>query len=162
MSERSFPHVIQSPAGLRVELNRNGSIRRMDHGDVTVNLFLGSELEGGPANVWLRRHDGALSVTPLLGPASPGTVHFDADRLVVRGTWQGLRFSLTLVLAESAPAWFWHLRVTNVGKKPVTFDAVHAQDVALANYGAIRMNEYYVSQYVDHTPLAHPERGWVL
>ena len=24
------------------------------------------------------------------------------------------------------------------------------------------MNEYYVSQYIDHTPLTHPERGCVL
>jgi cellobiose phosphorylase len=44
----------------------------------------------------------------------------------------------------------------------VTLDLVHAQDVALADYGAVRLNEYYVSQYVDHTPLAHPSRGVVL
>src|SRR5262249_40295936 len=29
-------------------------------------------------------------------------------------------------------------------------------------YGAIRLNEYYVSQYLDHTPLTHRERGVVL
>ena len=38
-------------------------------------------------------------------------------------------------------------------------DLVYAQDLALAPYGAVRMNEYYVSQYIDHTPLAHPTRG---
>src|SRR5262249_12402306 len=40
-----------------------------------------------------------------------------------------------------------------------TIDLVYAQDLALAPYGAIRMNEYYVSQYLDHTPLEHPARG---
>lgn len=162
MSDRAFPHALTSPSGLVVQVNRNGSIRRMDHGDVTLNLFLGSELEGGPANLYLRRHGPTIAATPLLGPGSPGTVHVGDDRLVVRGTWQQLRFTLVLVLAEAAPAWFWHVRIENVGSAPVTVDVVAAQDLALAPYGAIRMNEYYVSQYVDFTPLAHPERGWVL
>jgi hypothetical protein len=34
--------------------------------------------------------------------------------------------------------------------------------LALADYAALRPNEYYLSQYLDHTPLAHPERGPVL
>ena len=45
------------------------------------------------------------------------------------------------------------------GREPAAVDLVYAQDLALADYGAVRMNEYYVSQYVDHTPLAHPARG---
>ena len=46
---------IESAAGLGVHVNGNGSIRRMDHGDVVLNLFPGSELEGGPTNLYLRR-----------------------------------------------------------------------------------------------------------
>ena len=38
-------------------------------------------------------------------------------------------------------------------------DLTYAQDLALAPYGAVRLNEFYVSQYVDHTPLSHPTRG---
>src|SRR4029079_7589405 len=41
-------------------------------------------------------------------------------------------------------------------------DLVYAQDVALAPYGAVRLNEYYVSQYLDHTPLAHARHGAML
>ena len=44
----------------------------------------------------------------------------------------------------------------------MTVDVVYAQDLALAPYGAIRMNEYYVSQYLDHAPLTHPARGAAL
>ena len=32
----------------------------------------------------------------------------------------------------------------------------------MAPYAMVRMNEFYVSQYLDHTPLLHPERGFVL
>ncbi|MCC6847538.1 MAG: hypothetical protein IT294_03485 [Deltaproteobacteria bacterium] len=162
MNDPAFPHRLTSPAGLVVQVNANGSIRRIDHGDVVVNLFPGSEMEGGPANVWLRRRGDGIAATPLLGPRSPGAVEVGADRLEVRGVWDAIDFALTLVLAASAPAWFWHLRLVNRGATPVTVDAVHAQDLALAPYGAIRMNEYYVSQYVDYTPLVDPARGFVL
>ena len=40
MSPRSWPFRLKSAAGLRLELNANGSLRRIDHEDVVVNLFL--------------------------------------------------------------------------------------------------------------------------
>jgi cellobiose phosphorylase len=153
---------LASPSGLAVQVNANGAIRRIDHGDVVVNLFPGSEAEGGPANVWLRRRGDGIAAVPLLGPRSPGAVAIAGDRLVVRGRWRDLDFVLQLLLAQSAPAWFWHLRVENRGAAPVMVDAVHAQDLALAPYAAIRMNEYYVSQYVDYTPLVDAAHGYVL
>ena len=78
------------------------------------------------------------------------------------GEWQGIRFAVVLTLADSAPAWFWHVMLENTGPAAVTVDLIHAQDLGLAAYGAVRLNEYYVSQYLDHAPLAHPERGWVV
>jgi len=162
VTERTFPHRCASPSGLVVVLNRNGSIRRMEREDVVLNLFPGSEVEGGAANVWLRLRGGTMDAVPLLGPRSPGTMRATDDGFHVDGVWRGVRFALTLVLAESTPAWFWHLRLENTGTSALSVDAVYAQDLALAPYGAIRMNEYYVSQYVDHTPLVHPERGFVV
>ncbi len=156
------PVRLASPSGLAVELTGSGALRRIDLGGVIVNLFLGSEVEGGPANLFLRRRGSRIEWTPLLGPRSPGRVRLDASGLEISGDWSGLRFRVSLRLAASAPAWFWHLQLENAGRAPETFDLLYAQDVALADYGAIRLNEYYVSQYVDHTPLAHPERGVVL
>jgi len=153
---------LQSAAGVSVQVNANGSIRRIDHGDVVVNLFLGSEVEGGPANIYLRRHGTTIESTPLLGPMSPAAFAIDEGGLSARGEWRGIRFAVALVLAKDAPAWFWHVRLENAGASSVTVDLVHAQDVALANYGLVRMNEYYVSQYVDFTPLAHAARRTVL
>jgi cellobiose phosphorylase len=162
-SRPAGPHRLESDAGLRVELNRNGSLRRIDHGPVCVNLFLGSELEGGPANLWLRRRGaGRIDAIPLLGPRSPAAFAFDARGLCATGRWGALRFALRLVLADSAPAWFWHVAIENAGEGSEVVDLVHAQDLALADYAAVRLNEYYVSQYVDYTPLDHPERGTVL
>jgi cellobiose phosphorylase len=153
---------LESAAGLRVELNANGSIRRIDHGDLCVNLFLGSELEGGPANLWLRRRGARIAAIPLLGPQSPAAFSLDAQGLHARGAWGDLRFRVSLVLARSAPAWFWHVALENAGAAALDVDLVWAQDLALADYAAVRLNEYYVSQYLDYTPLDHPERGAVL
>jgi cellobiose phosphorylase len=55
----------------------------------------------------------------------------------------------SMVLAESACAWFWHVALENKGDKAETLDLIYVQDLALAEYGAVRLNEYYVSQYVE-------------
>ena len=65
------PSMLKSPSGLAVQVNANGSIRRMDLGDIVVNLFVGNEMEGAAGNVFLRRLRGpAVESTPLLGPCS--------------------------------------------------------------------------------------------
>ena len=159
---RIAPIRIASPSQLVVQVNANGSIRRIDHRDVMLGTFLGSEVEGGAANLFLRLRGRPLRWTPLLGPKSPGAVRAGEGGLEVEGEWSGLRFRVSLVLAAAAPAWFWHVAVENAGGEEREIDLVFAQDVALSDYGGVRLNEYYVSQYVDHTPLTHPERGVVL
>ncbi len=157
-----YPVHSASPSGLQVQVNANGSIRRMDHRDILLNLFLGNEIEGGPSNIYLRRHATSIASLPLLGPRSPAVFHLDEQGLTACGEWLGIRFTASLVLAASAAAWFWHVALENTGKATATVDLLYAQDVALAHYSTVRLNEYYVSQYVDHTPLTHPERGVVL
>jgi 1,2-beta-oligoglucan phosphorylase len=150
---------LTTPSELVFQVNANGSIRRIDHRDVIVNAFLGNEIEGGPANLFLRRHGARIEWTPLLGPRSPGAVRLDERGLDVAGEWDGLRFRVSLRLAASLPAWFWHVAIENAGGRVETIDLLYAQDLALTDYGAVRLNEYYVSQYVDHTPLVHPAHG---
>ena len=154
-----YPFRAASPSGLSVELNSNSSIRRIDHGDIMLNLFLGNEAEGGLANIHLRRLGKTVESLPLLGPGSPAVWQADERGLTAGGTWGDLAFRVRLVLAESAPAWFWHVELENTGSAAVSCDLIHTQDIGLAHYGAIRLNEFYVSQYIDHTPLDHPTNG---
>jgi hypothetical protein len=126
-----FPVRISSPSGLSVEVNANGSIRRIDHGDIMLNLFLGNEVEGGPANLYLRRQGEQVEAVPLLGPRSPSAVRCDERSLTLSGQWQGIRFVVSLVLAESSPAWFWHVALENDGSSAETLDLIYVQDLAL-------------------------------
>lgn len=164
MKRNPLPSVVcpmraASPSGIRVELNANGSVRRMDCGDIMLNVFLGNEAEGGPVNIYLRRHGNTVESIPLLGPGSPAVYQTDGAGMLGSGVWGDLVFRLRLVLAESAKAWFWHVELENTGDEAVTCDLIHTQDIGIAHYGAVRLNEFYVSQYVDHAPLEHAAKG---
>ena len=157
------PRRYESPAGLVVHVNANGSIRRMEHGDIVLNLFPGTRSRagrptsicGGSAPTSRRRHSS--------GRGARSRPRLDAAGLRAPASGTGSASPSTLVLAaDSARVVLARHASRTRTDAAVTVDLVYAQDLALAHYGAIRMNEYYVSQYVDHTPLAHPERGCVL
>jgi cellobiose phosphorylase len=150
---------LSSRSGLRAEINANGSLRRFDCESICLPLFVGNELDGGPTNLYLRQHGSPLAWVALLGPNSPTSFHTASGMLVGTGTWRGINYTIALVLSESSPTWFWHVHLENTNSEAVTVDVTYAQDVALASYGGIRLNEFYVSQYIDHTPLQVPDHG---
>jgi 1,2-beta-oligoglucan phosphorylase len=155
--------LLTSRAGLRAEFNANGSLRRFDAGAVCLPLFVGNEVEGGPTNLYLRRHSEIIESTPLLGPGSPTNFDLDAQGAMRGvGVWQGIEYVLTLRLAQTEAAWFWHVQLRNTQLTVQRIDLTYTQDLALSSYGAIRLNEFYVSQYLDHTPLRHASHGWLL
>jgi 1,2-beta-oligoglucan phosphorylase len=153
---------LEGGTGLTVEVNANGSIRRIFHRGVLLNLFLGDEIEGGLASIYLRRLGDRNRAINLLGPLTRKSVHYDNRCMTLEGEWEALHFSLTLLLAQSAAAWFWRLTLENHGEEAQTLDLIYVQDLALADHGAVHSNEYYVSQYADHSPLSHPKQGMVV
>lgn len=46
---------LRNPSGLTIELLDNGALFAIRHGDILINQVLGSHLEGGLGNVYLRR-----------------------------------------------------------------------------------------------------------
>src|SRR6202044_1962503 len=155
---------LSSLSGLRALFNANGSLRRLDCGAIALALFVGNEIEGGPDNLYLRRHADRMEWIPLLGPSSPTCFSVDphGTAVVGRGRWGDMGYRIEFTLAVGAPAWFWRVQLENHGTTRQTVDLTYAQDLALAPYGAVRLNEYYVSQYLDHTALSHPKRGFMI
>ncbi len=164
----AMPTVLTNDAGLRFELSAHGAPGRWLGGGVMLNQYPALDCEGGGAQLWLRRQgdDGGVQVAPLLGPLSPLRAHpalpDEARAWAASGEWQGLRLQLQLRLAAGAPVWFWHLHVHNRDNLAQRLDAILVQDIGLAAEAAIRLNEYYVSHYLDLSPLAHPHRGCVV
>lgn len=154
--------VVENDAGLRVTLNANAALARIDHADITLTLYRGNVMESGVSNLWLRRLDGGTRHLPLLGPASGGAIEDDAQGYTLRGRWQDIAWRVSLRLARAAPTWFWHVTLENLGDAPAELDLMHAQDLGLGQYGFLRTNEYYASQYLDHAPFRHARHGWCL
>jgi cellobiose phosphorylase len=164
-------------AGLSVELNLDGGVRRIQLRDDVVNLFLGNGMEPGPTNLWLRLgsapsrggeasapHWSALAV-PLLGPQSPLRARSSGrrgDGFEASGEWQGLGIALRLVLAAQEATWCWQVRLENRSAQDRSLDLLYVQDIALASLGAVRLNEHYVSHYLDFGPMEHARCGWVV
>jgi 1,2-beta-oligoglucan phosphorylase len=166
MSVRSDSHGIRltSRTGMSLEMSTNGSLRRFSCSGILVNLYVGNEVEGSPTNLYLRRRSGTVEWISLLGPLSGTRFQVDeaSGRVIGSGSWRGIDYSIELVPAQSATAWFWHVRLTNTTPSTQDVDLTYTQDLALAPYGGVRLNEYYISQYVDHTPLSHPHHGRIL
>ena len=94
---------LTNAAGLSLELNRDGGVRRIEFGGVAVNLFMGNGMEPSPANVWLRLHrDAKVEAVPLLGPQSPLRGRASAERFAATGEWQGVQIELRLAHAAQA------------------------------------------------------------
>ncbi|MDR7272742.1 cellobiose phosphorylase [Pelomonas saccharophila] len=158
-------HSLSNRSGLTAELLSHGGLRRLMFGPaLLVNLFPGNELEAGPANVWLRRRGAGEDwrVVPLLGPLSPLSVHAEEGAFEMRGDWDGLALRLQLRLAETEATLFWHLQAQNHSGAACEVAAVLVQDVGLADYGAVRTNEFYVSHYIDLQPLQDAGQGVLL
>jgi CRISPR-associated protein Csx3 len=77
-------------------------------------------------------------------------------------TSAGLSAWATLRIHPQLAAWCWRVRVTNTGATAQTVDVLHAQDLGLADEGAVRNNEAYVSQYLDLLPVRDAALGWTL
>lgn len=164
--------LVQRDGRLRAVLQPHGGLHTLCNDDLTVNLFPASALEAGPANLWLRflAAEGppapgdamAVPPVPLLGPAAPGRARQGGERCWHEGLAGSVHYQLELVLADHAPAWFWRVHLHNTGPLPLRLDLVYLQDLALAPWPAIRLNEAYVSQYLDHQPLWHAQHGCVM
>ncbi len=153
---------LKNERGLVFQLLDNGAVHAIRHGEILVNQVLGSPVEGGLGNIYLRTHRaGRVAWAPLLGPAG-GRLRTTADAACWEGTHDGLRYSCTLRLAARRSDWFWTIRIVNNASRPRSVDAVLAQDLGLAQEAAVRSSELYTSQYIDHTILEDAHFGYLV
>ena len=160
--------------GLQAWLSSSGALRRLACGALMLNLFPATELEAPLPGLLLRHHgaDGHIHPVPLLGPLAPGRLHQQAGRCWVAGQWHSgpldaprtscLGYCAELVLANPHTTWFWHVQLQHLAGPALQLDLLMLQDLALAPWDALRLNEAYVSQYIDHQPLQHAVHGSVM
>lgn len=152
--------------GVSASFTTRAGLRSLMVEDFSVLLYPASEVENGLAGLWLRRIDNSgTQFVSLTGHFATGSVTWPACGPTITGHWGELAYIVVFQLADDHAAWFWHVQVVNeapAGSGPAVIDLVMAQDVALAPIGSVRTNEYYVSQYLDLTPIAVPGHGTAL
>ena len=146
---------------IAAQFTRSGLPRRLDGGGLSTLLYPSSDMEDGPLTVLLRRADRS-EIFPLIGQRSGGRVRHDESGPTARRRIGGLRSTVRFRAGAIEPAWFWHVRLENLGSQLEVFDLVYLHDVALAPYPAVRTNEFYVSQYLDLTPVPVAGHGTAL
>jgi 1,2-beta-oligoglucan phosphorylase len=157
------PPRFSSRSGITAQFTTSAALRHFLAEDRSILMYPADELEAGPANLYLRlRGEEACDVVPLLGPGSASRVASTGQGPIVSGEWRDLQYTVEFRLADPLPAWFWHVWVQSLSSSRVEIDLVYAQDLALAPYDAVRTNEYYVSQYLDLTPIETSSAGIAL
>lgn len=133
--------------GTRFSFLPTGDVYEITKKGIMINQLSGNEIDGSCNQIYLRVYkDGKISATPLVGSNSPSTFSAMDDQLVWRGAFEGVAYRVTFLLAPSG-TWFWQVQVAGAGQ---TVDVIYGQDIGNASKGAVRSNEAYISQYVDH------------
>lgn len=137
----------------------SGDLFQAVSGQAMINQLMTSPVDGSMNNLYLRFHDeSSIRYVPMLGIHSESQVHQDGDRLVWVGNAEGVTYQV--VFAPTAQGvWFWDVTVNGHGEK---VDVIYGQDIGIADPGAVRSNEAYLSQYIDHAVFEDDKWGYVV
>jgi cellobiose phosphorylase len=141
----------------------NGAIFTIIHRDTLINLFPGNPMDGGVGNIYIRRHrDQGISSFPVVGPASDSRFGMADEAAWWEGSRLGLDYCCALQLAADRTVWFWTVHLHNTAAEPQVVDVILTQDLGLAVPAAVRANELYTSQYIDHTVYQTDNYGFII
>jgi len=137
----------------------SGDIREITYKNTLINQWVANPVDGSLNQIYLRLHgEDGIKAVPLTGVHAPSRVSYSASKVHWTGTVDGLQYEVTFHLSES-DIWFWEVQVTG---HDAEVDIVYGQDLGLADKGAVRSNEAYISQYIDHAVFANGDKGYVV
>src|SRR5262245_49291325 len=158
-----------SDSGVLAQFLPTGALFALRHHQTLINQLLPGPAEDGLfrllARWWTSGKEEARPPDGWAAIAGPGlTLGRVGSRAV---TWTSeivgtLAATTTFVLHPKLPHWGWRIRLRNTSASRLRIDVLHGLDLGLADEGAVRNNEAYVSQYLDLLPVSTPIFGWVI
>ncbi len=144
---------------LRFAFLNSGDLQEASCGNILINQLLANPIDGSLSNIYLRLHrDTGIEAVPLLGIHSASRMSRSGQTLTWEGSALGISYQVGFHLTEEN-SWFWDVRLEGSG---VEADLIYGQDMGLADKGAVRSNEAYMSQYIDHKAFQDEQKGYVL
>ncbi|MFD2117462.1 GH36-type glycosyl hydrolase domain-containing protein [Paenibacillus yanchengensis] len=137
----------------------SGDLQQINYNYLLINQVISNPLDGSLQNIYLRvKEDGQYKYAPLLGVKSNSTFAYSEEQAVWTGTVFGIAYKVTFTL-QHGQMWFWDV-VLQGNKQEV--ELFYGQDIGLADEGAVRNNEAYMSQYVGHSVFSDEQLGYVI
>ncbi|MEO6003816.1 MAG: amylo-alpha-1,6-glucosidase [Opitutus sp.] len=142
-----------------------GALFALRHESTLLNQLLTGPAEDGLFRLllrWRTPRAKAYSFAPLVGSGLGFSRATTAAARWISSPAPGLHAETYLQIHPTQSGWSWRVRVRNDTTTTLAVDALHAQDLGLADEGAVRNNEAYTSQYLDLLPIRDPAHGWTI
>jgi cellobiose phosphorylase len=137
----------------------SGDLYQATYGTTMINQWLSNSMDGSLNNIYLRlHHKEGIQAYPLLGVHSQSQVRKLDNRLVFEGEVATVRYQVMFTPTEQG-VWFWDVKIEGHHRQ---IDLIYGQDIGIADVGAVRSNEAYLSQYIDHTVFEDEHKGYVV
>ncbi|RLQ96615.1 GH36-type glycosyl hydrolase domain-containing protein [Falsibacillus albus] len=150
---------ILESGNFRFSFLNSGDLKEASHNAIMINQLISNTIDGSLNNIYLRIHNPAgIQFYPLVGIQSDSTFSVSETQAVWKGSVEQIDYTVTFTLTDSG-IWFWDVVLEGSDKEA---DIIYAQDLGLADRGAVRSNEAYMSQYMDHTVFEDEKRGYVV
>lgn len=143
----------------RFSFLNSGDIFEVSHNDTMINQWMSNPVDGALNNLYLRLfQEEDIKVTPLLGVHSNSFVSHTDSQVFWKGSFEGVSYTVSFTLSDKG-IWFWDVELEG---SDVKADIIYGQDVGLAHRGAVRTNEAFIAQYVDHRVFEKETLGYVV
>lgn len=157
---------LANDSGLAISVSPNGVPFAIRHGGTLINRALVSSAENGWFRLLARLTPlagGAPQIVDLLDPGAGSTfARLGPEACQWSGQSHDLAIDVTLRLSPIDPAWAWTIECIDTGDAPRRIEIFYGQDLGLGDEGAVRNNEAYLSQYLDHHVAESPALGPVV
>lgn len=138
----------------------SGDIYSITHKDTMINQLMSNSIDGSLNNIYLRIYQNdQIKAVPLLGIKSTSKLVNYSSHLVWEGNVEGIDYVVTFRLTD-AGIWFWDVVLNGDDGQQV--DVIYGQDLGMADQAAVRSNEAYMSQYMDHAVFDDKDKGFVV
>jgi 1,2-beta-oligoglucan phosphorylase len=161
--EKNMQRHLISKGALDFYFLPGGGLYEIRRNNLMINLFSGTIFDYSPTNIYLRVfcHKNGINSMPLLGPGAVSKITASKNSICAEGHFKGINYRVDFFPGNNEE-WFWKVTLKNNSEEKVVADLVYYQDVAISNRDAVRRNEYYISQYIDHRVIEHKDTGFVL
>jgi 1,2-beta-oligoglucan phosphorylase len=156
-------YTLNNRNGLQISFLERGILHSINYKNIMINQLKGNLIDGCLNNIYLRIFkDEKIVFTPLIGIESNSSFLFKDNTALWYGIFDGIEYRCSCVLDNNENVWFWNVELTNKTNAMVETDIIYIQDLGLADEGAVRTNEAYTSQYIDHSQYSDKENGYVV